>query len=201
MEDVIVERRLPAVFTEDRVLASVDDSSGCLGLHAVEWQESFLSIDGRSMICRMQAHDAESVRVALRQASSPFEVAWNGTIHAAVMQTGPTGRAGHGGAAQEGAPRPAEVNVVVERSFVEPVALGDIQAMGRAEASCLEAHNAEYLRTFFSRDGRRMICLYSAPDAEAVRIAQRQARMPVDRVWGCRWIRPGSGRAFGDSSS
>jgi hypothetical protein len=30
-----------------------------------------------------------------------------------------------------------------------------------------------------------MLCLYQAPDAESVRLAQHQANMPVDRVWAC----------------
>jgi len=28
-----------------------------------------------------------------------------------------------------------------------------------------------------------MICMYHAPDAESVRLAQRQAGMPIDDVW------------------
>jgi hypothetical protein len=55
---------------------------------------------------------------------------------------------------------PAEAaNVVVERSFGAPVTLEEIQAL------------------------ERMVCLYRAPDAEAVREAQRKAKMPVDSVW------------------
>jgi hypothetical protein len=57
-----------------------------------------------------------------------------------------------------------------------------VQAIEDANAHCLEAHRVRFMRTFFSSDRRRMACLYLAPDAESVRIAQRQATMPVDSV-------------------
>jgi hypothetical protein len=79
--------------------------------------------------------------------------------------------------------------VVVERSFPEPVAFEDLQAMEDRGAGCLEAHGVSFLRTYLSRDRRRMVCLYEAPDAEAVRIAQGKAGLPFDRAWAARVIR------------
>jgi hypothetical protein len=76
--------------------------------------------------------------------------------------------------------------VVVERSFDSPVTLEEVQAIEDAGAACLAARNVEFVRTIFSRDRKRMICLYRAPDAEAVREAQRKAGMPVDAVWSFR---------------
>jgi hypothetical protein len=86
------------------------------------------------------------------------------------------------------APPADAANVVVERSFDEPVTIEEIQAIEDAGASCLETHQVTFVRTFFSRDRRRMICLYRAPDAEAVRMAQRKAGMSVDSVWSFRLI-------------
>jgi Nickel responsive protein SCO4226-like len=40
-----------------------------------------------------------------------------------------------------------------------------------------------FLRTYFSADRRRMLCVYDAPDAESVRAAQQTIAMPVERVW------------------
>src|SRR5690606_4549242 len=34
-----------------------------------------------------------------------------------------------------------------------------------------------------STDGRRVLCLYEAPDAEAVRSTQKQGGLPFDAVW------------------
>jgi hypothetical protein len=79
--------------------------------------------------------------------------------------------------------------VVVERTFAEPVAFEEIQAAEEGGASCLEAHGVRFLRTYFARDRRRMICLYDAPDAESVRLAERGAGVPFDRAWAARPLR------------
>ncbi len=73
--------------------------------------------------------------------------------------------------------------VLVERSFDGPVAFEDIQALEDRGAWCLDAHGVAFVRTWFSTDRTRMLCLYDAPDAEAVRAAQATIGMPFDRVW------------------
>jgi len=40
-----------------------------------------------------------------------------------------------------------------------------------------------FIRSYFSKDRKRMICEYEAPDAEAVRRLQRTASMPFERIW------------------
>jgi hypothetical protein len=114
--------------------------------------------------------DAELARVALGQIGSDTSRLWAGTVH-------------------EG-PVPAVPNVLVERRFGEPVTIEEIQAIEDAGAWCLEAHDVKFARTFFSRDRKRMTCLYEAPDAESVRLAQREAAMPVEKVWAFRWVPP-----------
>jgi hypothetical protein len=79
--------------------------------------------------------------------------------------------------------------VVVERAFPQPVAFGEIQAVEDRGAWCLEAHGVRFLRSYFSRDRRRMICLYEAPDAEAVRLAQERAGVPFEKAWTSRVVR------------
>ena len=54
-----------------------------------------------------------------------------------------------------------------------------------AAAWCLELYKVTFLRTYFSADRKRMLCLYQAPDAESVRLSQQQAKMPFERVWAC----------------
>ncbi|MCA9773972.1 MAG: DUF4242 domain-containing protein [Myxococcales bacterium] len=73
--------------------------------------------------------------------------------------------------------------VIVERAFGEPVEFQSLQDLEDKAAWCLELHGVRFLRTFLSSDGRRMICLYEAPDAEAVRKSQRTAGLPFERVW------------------
>ena len=89
--------------------------------------------------------------------------------------------------------------VIVERSFAEPVAFEDIQALERRRVSCLDAHGVRSLRSYFSRDRRRMICLYEAPDAESVRYAQEKAGMPFDRAWTSLAVRHAGAEPDGDA--
>jgi hypothetical protein len=81
--------------------------------------------------------------------------------------------------------------VVVERAFAEPVAFEDVQAIESRGSWCLEAHSVRFLKTYFSRDRRRMVCLYEAPDAESVRTAERKAGVPFDEAWAAEVIHHG----------
>jgi hypothetical protein len=127
------------------------------------------------MLCHFSSPDTESVRVALRQAGASMGLVWPGAVHEAPDLQGAD---------------PGYSNVVVTRSWNEPVDLPDIQAMEDSNAWCLEAHDVQFVRTFFAADRRRMACLYRAPDAESVRLAQIQAGMPVERIWAFETLVP-----------
>ena len=73
--------------------------------------------------------------------------------------------------------------IAVERSFAEPQQFEPLQAAEDAARWCLDMHEVSFVKTFFALDGRRMICLYQAPDAEAVRRSQRMAGLPFDTVY------------------
>lgn len=176
MTDVFLQRRFDPSISAADVFEMSKESSGCFGLHSVDWHSSALSSDGGQMICHFSGPDAESVRIALRQVGADILALWPGTIHNAPGLS----EADH-----------ASANVLVLRSFEEPVTLEEIQAIEDEGAWCLETHQVKFLRTYFSTDRKRMICLYQAPDAESVRLAQRQAQMPVEQVWAFTPIRPG----------
>jgi len=72
--------------------------------------------------------------------------------------------------------------VIVERNFEEPQLFEELQALEAAKHWCLETHEVTFVKTYFSLDRKRMFCVYRAPDADAVRSAQRQAGMPFDTV-------------------
>lgn len=175
MAEIFLKRTFAPPLTDAIFADMLAGAVGCFGLHRVDWRRSFLSPDGRRLFCWFSAPDAESTRLALRQAGSEQGDPWAGTVHDAP-----------GGAAQ----RAESANVLVERSWDAPVTLEAIQAIEDAGASCLETHRVRFIRTFFSLDRKRMVCLYAAPDAEAVRIAQHQAGMPVDAVWSFRVKQP-----------
>lgn len=73
--------------------------------------------------------------------------------------------------------------VIVERVFDEPVEIEALAATEEQFSWCREQYRVTYLRSYFSKDKKRMLCLYEAPDAESVRELQRTAGMPVERIW------------------
>lgn len=73
--------------------------------------------------------------------------------------------------------------ILVERVFTEPQVFEDLQALEDAKGWCLEMHDVTFAYTYYNPDGRRMVCAYLAPDAEAVRRAQRSAELPFERIW------------------
>lgn len=175
MSEILVERHWEKPLTDDDMLALFAAAGNCLAAHRCEWRGSLLSRDRHELFCHFSAPDAESVRIALREAGSPRGSTWPGTIHDAP------------GFTEESL---AQANVLVTRRFEQPVGLADIQAIEDAGAGCLENHRVRFVRTYFSTDRKRMMCLYRAPDAESVRIAQREAGMPVERVLAFRQFRP-----------
>ena len=180
MTEVIVERNWEQPRTDAELLEMVENSAGCLARHRSDWHGSLLSADRRDLVCHFSGPDAESVRIALRQAGSADFRAWAATIHDAP---------GFSGADLDSA------NVLVARSFMEPADFDAIQALEDAGKGCLDVHRVRFVRTYFSRDRKRMICLYEAPDAESVRMAQREAQMPVERVWPFQRLTPVSPEA------
>ncbi|MDG2269490.1 MAG: DUF4242 domain-containing protein [Alphaproteobacteria bacterium] len=73
--------------------------------------------------------------------------------------------------------------IVVERLFEEPVEFETIQKMEDESQWCLDLYKVKFLQTFLAADRKRIICVYGAPDAEAVRSANRQAGVPFEAVW------------------
>ncbi len=73
--------------------------------------------------------------------------------------------------------------VMVERRFDEAESFEEVQAREDSFASCAQQHQVTFVRSYFSKDGKRMISEYEAPNAEAVREVQQTASMPFDRIW------------------
>ena len=73
--------------------------------------------------------------------------------------------------------------VVVECELAEPTTL---PALRETEARCadrFEKRDLKRLRAFLSRDGRRLVLHYEAPDVESVREVVRGLGLPTDRIW------------------
>lgn len=175
MNEIFLEREFDPAITAADVWEMASQIGHCFELYRVSWMGSMLAIGGGRMICHFRSPDSESVRTALRQSQSQMGPVWSGVMHEAPDLQGSD---------------PGFSNVVVTRSWSEPVKLADIQAIEDAGAWCLEAHEVQFVRTFFSMDRKRMDCLYRAPDAESVRLAQLKAGMPVERVWSFEALLP-----------
>ena len=154
----------------------------CMSIYGVEPKLHYLSKDGLRLVCVFTAPDAESLRQSVRQAGlEPPRSMWSSTVHDPP------------GTVATDVPSLIENGFnlsIVERSFGAPVEFDEIQVIEDQAASCLELHRVRFVRTYFSFDRRRMLCLYEAPDAESVRIANREAGLPFERVWAAQIVLP-----------
>lgn len=171
MDVVMLERRLDPPAAMPDVQGMQREAAWCMEQYRVQHRTSLLSLDGRLLLCAFDAPDAEAVRSVLHQVGAPYERIWSASVHA------PADFACDASLATAG------TIVVVERDFDVPVELASLQDVEDRGAWCLERHRVRFLRSFFARDRRRMVCAYAAPDAEAVRDAQRQAGMPFASAW------------------
>jgi hypothetical protein len=75
--------------------------------------------------------------------------------------------------------------VVAELNLRSPHTLDASDAI-QAAIGCMHLYCVDVERILIARDGRRAIVIFRAPDAEAVRLACRHARVDVERIWTCR---------------
>jgi hypothetical protein len=55
--------------------------------------------------------------------------------------------------------------------------------MSKHAGGCFDLHRVDWIRSFLSSDGARMLCWYRAPDAESVRIAMRQLGADLSKAF------------------
>lgn len=173
MSCTVVERVFESRLTLDQVRGMARDGAWCLSQYRIAYLGSFLGADGTRLTCVYRAPDAESVRAANRQNGLAYERVWRASMHG-PDDTDPL--AGE----KAGADRTL---VVVERAFAEPTTFGSVNDRGTRYRWCADAYRISFQRSYFAADQRRMLCVYRAPDAEAVRHLQIQSGMPFERVW------------------
>jgi hypothetical protein len=71
--------------------------------------------------------------------------------------------------------------VVLEREFPEPISPDDVPEMA-AEVQCLELYRVRPVCSYLMPGGRRMVCVFEAPDAEALRSLGRANDFPAGSV-------------------
>ncbi|MGV8987238.1 MAG: hypothetical protein ACOH2H_13260 [Cypionkella sp.] len=80
MREVLVERHWDEPRTEADLFSLYENESACLQLHRVNRKYSVVSASGHDAFCHYSALDAESVRLALRQAGTTRGIVWAGTV-------------------------------------------------------------------------------------------------------------------------
>lgn len=74
--------------------------------------------------------------------------------------------------------------VIVEHEFPEPLSEDQIQRMND-EAHCTDLYRVKGIRSYLTPDRKRLVCLFQAPDAEAIRSFLRVNRSVPGIVWSC----------------
>ena len=166
MTDVFVEWTVEMRLRKPDMEELMRDSIECRNLHKVQFRESLLDDEGRRLICHFRAPDAESVRMALRCVGANIDFLWSGTIH-------------------EG-PEQEVANVVVERKMSRSILTDTIKAIDGIASEWTDLYGFRLTRTIVSHDGTRLFCLYKAPDAESISLAQSQNDSLSTTIWPCR---------------
>jgi len=180
MAIVLMEREFERAHTPDDMHYAAQSGRSCLDIYGVRPQMHYLARDGMRCTCVFEAPDAEAMRNVIRTTGVSFpKGVWSSTVHPApgdVPDRPPVLHSANG------------VLAVVERGFPEPVVFEDIQAIEDNASLCLQMHRVRFLRSYFAMDRQRMVCLYEAPDVEAVRLANRQAGLPFEMAWAARVV-------------
>jgi hypothetical protein len=69
------------------------------------------------------------------------------------------------------------------RPIDPPATPEDVRAMARHAGGCFDLHGVDWKHSFLAADGARMLCWYTAPDAESARLALRQLGSDMNAVW------------------
>ena len=175
MTDVLVERHAVEPLTDADILQMVEDARNCRTIHRVERHRSLLSTDGRELVCHLSSPDLESIRIGLRAQRPLAAELWSCTLRDAPDLT---------------PDELAQSNVLASWRFEAPVTLEELESIDGSGTLCRSNHRVRFLRTFVALDRRRVLCLCRAADAESVRLALREAKWPVERVWAFRQFVP-----------
>jgi hypothetical protein len=80
-------------------------------------------------------------------------------------------------------------HMIVETLYDPPASDEEIDANATKLDPCLQGHDVRWIRSYMSLDRRRRICIFEAPDADAVRVSYRSAGVKFERVWPAEEIR------------
>lgn len=80
--------------------------------------------------------------------------------------------------------------VIVERAYDQPFTDEQGASMVRRFAPCLSVRRIRRLQSFISKDRKRTLCFYEAPDASSVRDVHDREGIPYVRIWSADMMGP-----------
>jgi len=80
MPHLIVETEFDPPLTEEEHNRQAQRLDPCLEAYGARWMRSYLSTDGRRIVCEFEAADAEAVRGAFRSARVGFTRVWTAEV-------------------------------------------------------------------------------------------------------------------------
>ena len=83
--------------------------------------------------------------------------------------------------------------IVVEREFDPPMTPEAVDRLVHSDNPCFRLRGMRIVHSYLSKDGRRGVCVFEAPDAESVREGNREAGVPFVRVWNATVHEPEQG--------
>jgi len=173
---VIIEQEFSTPVTADGIIRPAERTRSCMELYGVQPQRHYLARGGLHCVCVFDAPDAEAIRSAFRtaEAAAPKAI-WAATIHPGADDD------------VTQAPvlcNPAHTFAIVERTFAGPVSYAEVKVAEEVGTHSSNQREVRFLRSYFSSSRKRMICVYEAPDVEAVRAVNHHAGLPFERAWG-----------------
>ncbi len=78
--------------------------------------------------------------------------------------------------------------VVVEKTWEQPITPEMLAQAGAHMIECLKIRDGKWVRSLITPDGRRTICTFEAPDAEAVRQTYREQGVEFDAIWAAQTL-------------
>lgn len=72
--------------------------------------------------------------------------------------------------------------VILEREFPEPLTPEQVPLLA-SETQCLDLYRVRPMASYLMPGGRRMVCIFEAPDAQSLRALARANGFPNAVVW------------------
>lgn len=74
-------------------------------------------------------------------------------------------------------------DIFLIRTFTPPLTLVDVGMMFTESSGCMELYNISWKESYLKDDGRRMLCRFSAPDTDSLRMMLSRVNSSYEAIW------------------